>query len=120
MKVNMFTNNHFELQGRITDIHEYSAGKAANITIAVDNGKDKDNNPRETSFIQLKSFTPTSYNQCKKGMLVRAYGHIGTSKYTKDGQTIYSTDLVCDYADFLESKTIVEAREASRNYSYNM
>lgn len=119
MKITAFSNNHFELQGRITDIREYSAGKAANITVAVENGKDEDGNLRDPYYIQLKSFKPASYNECKKGMLVRVYGHIATSKYTKDGKTVYSTDMVCDYVDFLESKAIVEAREANRNYDPN-
>lgn len=112
MKISSFTNNNFQLQGRIAETHEYSVGKAANITIAVDNGKDKDNVQRDPSFIQLKSFTPASYSMIKKGMKVRVYGHISTSSYEKDGKTIRSQDLIADYVEFLESKAVVDVREA--------
>lgn len=115
MKISAFTNNHLELQGRIANAREYSEGKAANITIAVDNGTGEDGAQKDPSFIQLKSFTPATYNQLKQGMLVRVYGHITTGNYPKDGKTVYTTDLVADYIEFLESKAVIEAREAMKN-----
>lgn len=114
MKIYTFTNNNLQLQGRISNVREYSEGKAANITIAVDNGKDTEGVQKDASFIQLKSFTPSSYNQLKKGMLVRIYGHIATGKYKNGEDTVYTTDLVADFVDFLESKAVIDAREAMR------
>lgn len=112
MKISAFTNNSLQLQGRVSAVREYSKDRAANVTIAVDNGKDKGGVQREPSFIQLKSFTPASYNNVQVGMKVRIYGHIATSRYEKDGETVYNTDLIADYIDFLESKAVVDARAA--------
>ncbi|MBO5435329.1 hypothetical protein J6A31_05890 [bacterium] len=114
MKISTYTNNSLQLQGRITAVKEYSEGKAANVTIAVDNGKDKNGNARDASFIQLKSFTPASYNAIKTGMKVRIFGHVAPSQYEKDGEPVYTQDLVADYIEFLESKAIVDAREAAK------
>lgn len=114
MKINVFTNNRLELQGRISKINEYSAGKAANVTLAIDNGKDKDGNDRPTSFIQTKSFTPSCYNELKVGMKVRIHGHIAPGSYQKGTETIYTQDIVADFIEFLESKAAVDAREAAK------
>lgn len=114
MKYSINPYNTLQLQGNIVKVQEYSANKAASITIAVNNGKDKDGNERTPLFIQLKSFTPASYNAIKVGMKVRVYGHIQPNRYEKNGETIYSTDLIAEFIDFLESKAAVEAREERR------
>lgn len=114
MKITGYSNNRLELLGRISSVKEYSEGKAANVSLAVDNGKDADGNAREASFIQLKSFTPATYNALKTGMLVQVIGHIAPSKYVKDDKPVYNTDLVADYIVFLESKETVVAREAAK------
>ena len=110
LKINMHTNNRIELIGRVAAINEYSKDKAANITIAVDGGTNKDG-VQKVNYIQLKSFTPASYNVTKVGMKVAVYGHIATNNYEKDGEMKYTTDLVADFVEFLESKATVEARE---------
>ncbi len=112
MKISVYDNNRLELQGRVASIKEYAPGKAANISLALDGGKEKDGGKKEAQYIQLKSFTPASYNEVKVGMKVHVYGHVSPNKYEKDGQVVYATDLVADYIDFLESKATVEAREA--------
>ena len=117
MKINKYTNNSLELQGRIANINEYSEGKAANITLAVENGKDKDGASKDPVWIQLKSFTPAAYNVCRTGMYVRIYGHVTPNKYDKNGETVYSQDLIADFVDFLESKGTVEQREAIKAYN---
>jgi len=111
MKIDFYTNNMLQMQGRIASVKEYSAGKAANINLAIDNGRDKDGNERAPIFIQLKSFTPASYNAVKVGMKVRVYGHIQPSRYEKNGETVYEQDLVADFVEFLESRAVVEERE---------
>lgn len=114
MKINTYTNNSLKLSGRIAAINEYSKDKAANVTVAVDNGVDKDGAPKKPSYIQLKSFTPACYNAAKVGMLVDVYGHVTTNSYEKDGETKYNTDLVADFIEFRESKATVDAREAAK------
>ncbi len=115
MQIKTQSHDRLELEGRIADVHEYSKDKAANVTIAIDNGVDKDGAQREPSYIQLKSFTPKSYNALKKGMKIRTYGHVGTNKYTdKDGVERYNTDLIADYVEFLESKATGDAREPAK------
>ncbi len=114
MKVSSYSNNKVEILGRVSSVKEYSKDKAANITIAVDNGKDADGNAREASFIQMKSFTKATYDALKTGMLVQVIGRVAPNKYVKDGNTVYSQDLVADYIVFLESKETVAARDAAK------
>lgn len=116
MKINFNTNNSIQMQGRIASVKEYSAGKAANFTVAVDNGKDKDGNEL-TQFIQLKSFLPSCYNMLKVGMKVRVYGHIQPNKYEKNGEMVYEQDLVSDFVEFLESRTVTEEREQRKAHA---
>ena len=40
----------------------------------------------------------------RKGMKMIVRGHIQTGKYEKDGQTIYTTDVVVEDQEFAESK----------------
>lgn len=101
--------------GRVSEIREYSPGKAANITIAIEN-EGSQNIP---VFIQTKSFTPAAYANVKVGMKIKIYGHITPSKYTKDGETIYQQDIIADYIEYLESKSVVDAREAQKSSAAN-
>lgn len=114
MKISVYENNYVRLKGRVSRIHEYSAGKAANVTIAVDNGKDKDGNKRPASYIQTKSFAPDVYNALKDGMLVEAYCHIAPNSYGEGDAKTYTQDIVADYIVFLESKAVVDQREAEK------
>lgn len=111
MNVNIRSNNLVVLEGRITYLNEYSKGKAANITVAVENGKAPDGSDRPASFIQTKSFTPTCYNTLKLKMMVRIYGHIAPSRYEKEGKDVFKQDIIADYVEFMETKATVQARE---------
>lgn len=111
MNIKFNTHNTLQLQGRIASVKEYSAGKAARISLAIDNGKDKNGNQRDTQYLQLKNFSPSCYNMIRKGMKVQIYGHVQPNVYEKDGTTIYDTDLVADYVEFLEPRTVAEERE---------
>ncbi len=114
MKISMYNNNNLQLEGRVANVKEYARDKAANIVLAIEAGKGKDGIPKEAQFIQLKSFVPASYNNMRKGMKVRVYGHISTSRYEKGGQMVYSTDLVADFVRFLETRKQAEGREACK------
>ena len=74
LNVSLRTNNAVILEGRITYLREYSKGKAANITLAVENGKNPDGSDRSASFVQTKSFTPDCYNKLELKMLARFSG----------------------------------------------
>ena len=107
--------NRFELEGRVTNLKEYAPGKAADITLAIDNGKDANGKLKETTYLHTKCFTPAVYNTIVTGMKIHIFGHIGTSQYEKDGKKIYNTGLIDDYIVFLESKAVVAAREAVKS-----
>ena len=114
MQYKAYTNNSVMLLGRVSKVHEYSPGKAANVTIAIDNGKDRDGADRPTSFVQTKCFSPATYAALKPGMLVKLHGHMSPGSYERDGRTIYTQDVVSDFIDFLEPKATVAAREAAK------
>ena len=52
-------------------------------------------------------------------MLVKLYGHVAPGSYTKDGKIVYTQDLITDKIEFLESKSVVEAREAAKSVKKN-
>ena len=118
MTIQYDTNNHTEHKGRVVAVHEYSTDKAANITISVEN-KMK-NGQVKTVNIQTKCFTPAAYNATKVGMLVKLYGHIAPGGYKKDGEMVYTQDIITDYIEFLEAKSVVEAREAAKSAKKNI
>lgn len=117
MNVFINTHNRIELLGRILSVREFSPGKAANITIAVKNGVDKKGQPRPDMKIDVKSFTPSSYNICSVGSLVTIVGHINAGSYKKDDKVIFTTDLVADYIEFLESKDLVDRRNFIKEFA---
>ena len=75
----------------------------ANFTLAVkrDNGKD------ETDFINCIGYGKTAEAISKyldKGSKTSIEGRIQTGSYEKDGKKIYTTDVVVDKVEFLNSK----------------
>lgn len=114
MQYKGYTNNSVRLLGRVSKVNEYAAGKAANVVIAIDNGRDKDGADRPASFVQTKSFSPAVYGAVKPGMLVQVEGHINPGSYEKNGETVYTQDIVADAIVFLEPKSLVTAREAAK------
>lgn len=76
----------------------------ANFAIAIDRPPKKDGT-READFPRITVFGRQAENcekYLKKGRLVGITGHIQTGSYQKDGQTIYTTDVVADRVEFLE------------------
>ena len=107
MNININPHNMLMLEGRISQFKEYSIGKAANISIAIDNGKD-------VSYLSVKSFAPNVYKELSIGMKIRVYGHVSASSYMKGDQKIYATDLIADNIEFCESKSTVKNREIKK------
>lgn len=100
--------NKVILIGRLTkdpDVRRSQGGKAiARYTLAVDRwGKEK-----AADFIQCVAFDKKgefAEQYFHKGMKIAITGRIQTGKYTnKDGQTVYTTDVIIDEQEFCESK----------------
>ena len=102
--------NKVQLVGRLTKDVEvrYSQGDSqmaiARFTVAVDR-RGKNN---EADFISCVAFGKTAEFIEKyfgKGNRIGICGHIQTGSYTdKDGKKVYTTDVVADEAEFVESK----------------
>ncbi len=106
--------NKVILMGRLTRDPEvrYSQGEnsmaIARYTLAVDRRKSKNNNDASADFIGCVAFGRNgefAEKYLKKGTKIVAEGRIQTGSYTnKDGQKVYTTDIVVDSQEFAESK----------------
>lgn len=78
-------------------------------TVAVDRDYMTKDKERETDFIRCKAFGKTAEfidDFFKKGAMICVTGRIRTGKYeNKDGDTVYTTDVVVDSAYFTGEKT---------------
>lgn len=100
--------NSVVLIGRLTRDPEVryiseSQTAVARFTVAIDDGWGE---KKKTNFIPVVVFGRQAEN-CErylaKGRLVGVHGRIQTGSYTnKDGQTVYTTDVVADRVEFLE------------------
>ena len=102
--------NSVNLIGRITrdpDVRyiQQSNTAVARFAIAIDRGKDKDGKDRGADFPNIICFgkvAELAEKYLKKGLLVGINGHIQTGSYDRDGQKVYTTDVVADRLDFIE------------------
>lgn len=113
--------NSVVLIGRLTrdpDVR-YTQGQSpmciARFTLAVDRrAKQKDGQPT-ADFISCIAFGKTAESAQKyllKGTKVGASGRIQTGSYTnKDGQKVYTTDVVVESWEFVESKAAQKPSE---------
>ena len=111
--------NKVVLMGRLTKDPEvrYSQSESptaiANYTIAVDRRRGRSNGQDETDFIRCVAYGKGgefAEKYLRKGIKIAVTGHIQTGKYTnKEGQTVYTTDVV------VESQEIAESKAASGN-----
>ena len=99
--------NSVQLIGRLTkDVEErrtQSGGAVAYITLAVDRRK-KD---AGADFIRCTAFNKVAEllgQYVSKGDRIGVTGHIKTGSYEKDGRRVYTTDVIIDSLDFLESR----------------
>ena len=112
--------NRVELVGRLTKDPElrYTSSNIASVrfTLAVNRTFQNQNGERETDFISCVAWRNQAENMKKyvsKGSLVSVEGRIQTGSYDKDGQKVYTTDVVADSVQFLESKAQSQNREMS-------
>ena len=106
--------NKVILMGRLTRDPEvrYSQGDqataVARYTIAVDRRFKRDGDQQTADFIQCVAFGRSgefAEKYFRKGMKVLVTGRIQTGSYTnKDGQRVYTTDVVVEDQEFAESK----------------
>lgn len=104
--------NKVILIGRMTKDAEvrYSQGSnmaVAKITLAVDRKFKKDGEPT-ADFINCTAFGKNAEvieKYVRKGTKIAVVGHIQTGSYTnKDGNKVYTTDVMVDELEFCESK----------------
>ena len=119
--------NRVTLIGRLTadpDVR-YSTGENAmaigRYTLAVDRPFKKDGDEQTADFIRCVAFGKNGEFAEKfltKGMKIAVEGRIQTGKYTnQEGNTIYTTDVVVERHEFVESKSSTEGGVAKSNAS---
>lgn len=105
------------LIGRLTRDPElrYSSSNTAvvNFTIAIDRQYTNRDGQRETDFIRVVAYNKQAENISKyvsKGSLVAVDGRIQTGSYDdKDGKRVYTTDIVADRVQFLDTRNSATA-----------
>lgn len=104
--------NKVELLGRLTADEQvkYSQGDKpiaiGRFNLAV-NRKFKREGEQDADFVSCVAFGKTAENIEKyfhKGERIVVCGRLQTGKYEKDGQTHYTTDVIVEEFDFVESK----------------
>ena len=106
--------NNVVLAGRLTADPKITYGQGDNqycvarYTLAVERRFKRDGQPN-ADFISCISFGKNaefSEKYLRKGIKMIVSGHIQTGSYTnKDGQRVYTTDVVVDGQEFAESKS---------------
>jgi len=120
--------NRVMLIGRLTAKPElrYTASNVpyARFSLAVNRSFSNQNGERETDFINIIIWRKQAENVCNfldKGSLVSVEGRIQTGSFNdKDGNKRYTTDVVADNVQFLESKQQSQRRaeESVSPYDY--
>lgn len=101
--------NLVELSGRLTADPKITQGEnaIARFNLAVDRRFKRDGQPT-ADFIPCVAFGKLADvigKHCTKGTKIITSGRIQTGSYTnKDGQRVYTTDVVIDQMEFAESK----------------
>lgn len=116
--------NKVSLIGRLTADPEvrYTQGDQpmciASYRIAVERRGKKVEGQQNADFISIKVFGKVgefAEKYLHKGMKVAVSGHIQTGSYTnRDGQKVYTTDVIADEQEFCESKA---ANDTAQNYT---
>ena len=109
--------NRVELIGRLTRDPElrYTSNNIATtrFSLAVNRPFQGQNGEQGTDFINIVVWRKQAENvkkYCTKGSLVAVEGRIQTGSYEKDGQRVFTTDVVADSVQFLESKSQSQSR----------
>lgn len=122
--------NNVSLMGRLTrdvDLRMTTSNLAVGrFNVAVDRKLSKEkrqeaekNNQPTADFIGCIAFGKTAENIAtyfRKGQRIAVSGHIQTGSYEKDGQRVYTTDVIVDSFDFVESNS---SSSANTNQGYS-
>lgn len=121
--------NKVILMGRLTRDAEirYSQRESSTViarfSLAVDRRFKRDGDEHTADFISCIAFGKTAEFLEKYGRIGTKFvvdGRIQTGSYTnKDGQTVYTTDVVVEQVEFAESKTSASNNEATVNANSN-
>ena len=117
--------NKVQLVGRLTRDPEirYSQGENATATarfsVAVNRRFKNSEGNYDADFINCVAFGKSAEfveKYFKKGMAIGLTGRIQTGSYTnKDGQKVYTTDVVVEETEFVESKSASNAEGSSNS-----
>ena len=102
--------NKVILIGRLTkdpELRYTNSGKAvATYTLAVDRDYKKEGQP-DADFIRCVAYDKGGEfagKYLKKGTKIAIVGHIQTGSYEKNGQKVFTTDIIVEHHEFCESK----------------
>lgn len=105
--------NKVILTGRLTrdaEVYKTSESTVAKYSLAVDRKFNREQ--QQTDFINCVAFGKQgefAEKYLRKGMKIAVVGRLQTGSYkNKDGQTIYTTDVVVEEHEFCESKEKAE------------
>lgn len=118
--------NRVCLIGRLTtkpELRTTSGGlSTTRFTLAVNRNFSNAQGEREADFISVVAWRKQAENICQyldKGSLVSVEGRIQTGSFDdKDGNKRYTTDVVADQVNFLESKKDRASSSSSNNEYY--
>ncbi|MBS7578382.1 MULTISPECIES: single-stranded DNA-binding protein [unclassified Enterococcus] len=118
--------NNVVLVGRLTKDPELkytgSGIATASFTLAVNRQFKNQAGEREADFIRCiiwRQAAENFANWAKKGALIGVTGRIQTGSYENNqGQRVYTTDVVVDNFQMLESRSQSESQQAQQNNSY--
>lgn len=104
--------NKVVLIGRLTrdpELRQTQSGiSVVKFTLAVDRRFKSQSGEREADFVSCVAWRQTAEFIAKyfnKGNKLGIVGSIQTGSYERDGQTVYTTDVVADEAYFIESQS---------------
>lgn len=114
--------NKVILMGRLTrnpDVRQGNNSTVARFSIAVDRRFKRDGDEQTADFINCVAFGKTAEfieKYAQKGTKFVVEGRIQTGSYTnKDGQKVYTTDVVVESVEFAESKNSQSNSSAANN-----
>ena len=122
--------NRVILMGRLTRDPEvrYTQGErsmaVARYTLAVDRRgrRNQDGNEQTADFINIVAFDRAgefAEKYFRQGMRVLVSGRIQTGSYTnKEGQRVYTTDIIVDDQEFADSKNSAGGNGDNGGYGY--
>ncbi len=103
--------NQVIVMGRVTKDLEprttQSGMTTVRFNIAIDRGRDKEGKDKGADFPNIVAFGKTAESLAKftgKGLRVAVIGRIQTNSYEREGQKVYTTDIVADRVKFIDWK----------------